>query len=106
MIAVRRLLVLPILLGAVLAFSALAAAPPTAQANNCQVEQLPGLPPLMPESDDPRCIVQKSLGCPNLQDTAGCVGGVRTYVLSRSQIVGTAVEKLCLITPSLCYLNP
>lgn len=76
MLAVRRLLVLPILVGAIVAFSALATAPEPAQAaNNCQVEQLPGLPPLMPEEEDPRCIVLKALGCPNLQDGT-CVRGV------------------------------
>lgn len=54
MVAVRRLLVLPILVGAIVAFSAFAAAPTPAQADNCQAEQLPPLnqPPLMPEESD------------------------------------------------------
>lgn len=96
MIAVRRLLVLPILLGAVLAFSALAAAPEPAQADHCQIEVALGLPPLFPEADDPRCRILSSLGCPNLQDAAGCARGVGTYVLNR----------VCEVSTAVCYIRP
>lgn len=73
---VRRLLGLPLVVGAIMALSALAVAPAPAQADNCQIEQLAGLPPLMAESSDPRCVILKRQGCPNLQDTVNCAIGV------------------------------
>lgn len=85
MVAVRRLLVLPILVGAIVAFSAFAAAPTPAQADNCQAEQLPPLnqPPLMPEESDPRCIVLKAAGCPNVVDQAACIAGITDATRTR-----------------------
>lgn len=59
----------------------LTAAPTPAHADNCQIEQLAGLPALMPEERDPRCVIQKGLGCQNLQDQGGCVIGIATNLI-------------------------
>ena len=79
---VRRVFGLPLVVAAIMALSTLAIAPAPAQANNCQIEQLAGLPPLMAESSDPRCIVLRRSGCPNAQDTVACLIGVYGRVVN------------------------
>ncbi len=96
----RRMFGLPIVVGAIMAFSALAAtAPAPAQADNCQIEQLANQAPLMPESEDPRCIILAYVGCPNLLDPVGCAGGVAG---TPARLVDCIQQFSPLINPNPC----
>ncbi len=101
--AVRRMLMLPLIAGTVVALIALAAAPAPAQANSCQVERTVGVDHPVPESLDPRCIILKGLGCTNLQDTGGCVRGIVARVTGTPDRVRYCVENYHpLLNASAC----
>lgn len=65
--------------------------PATAQADNCQPEELvlraatgnqTAESPIYSDANDPRCIALAELGCPNLQDPAGCINGIAATAIA------------------------